>query len=80
MTKDTALADDSIVNQGSFANDPVPMTQPGDENLTLQEKVFNQLMTDEHNRFCFDCGSENPEYVSLNQGVFLCFNCAVCIH
>ena len=37
-------------------------------------------MTDDLHRFCFDCGFESPEYVSLNQGVFLCFNCAVCIH
>ena len=37
-------------------------------------------MKEEYNQFCFDCGWENPEYVSINLGIFLCYNCAVCIH
>lgn len=48
--------------------------------MSLQEKVFKQLMTDPHNNFCFDCGWLGPEYVSLNHGIYLCFNCAIGIH
>lgn len=46
-------------------------------------------MTDEDNKACFDCGNfllltllgtADPAYISINQGAFLCFNCACCIH
>ena len=28
------------------------------------------------NNYCFDCGKDNPEYISINNGIFICKNCA----
>jgi hypothetical protein len=51
-----------------------------DRSLTLQQKVFKQLMADDANNHCFDCGWNSPDYVSINHGIFICFNCAIGIH
>ena len=32
---------------------------------------------DSENKICFDCGGPMPTYVSINNGVFICFNCAI---
>eukprot|EP00347_Sterkiella_histriomuscorum_P008382 403345311 len=48
--------------------------------LSLTQRIFSKLLSDQCNKFCFDCGTENPHYVSINQGIFLCFNCAMSIH
>ena len=45
-----------------------------------KDKVFSKLFQDEQNQFCFDCGWSNPTHVSINNGVFLCSNCATGIH
>ena len=31
---------------------------------------------DSENKICFDCGGPFPTYVSINNGVFICSNCA----
>ena len=45
-------------------------------NLTfdLHEKI-NEILSEEMNKECFDCGMPNPKYISINNGIFLCFNC-----
>jgi len=48
--------------------------------LSLAERVFAKLLTDPDNSLCFDCGQTNSFYVSVNQGVFICVNCAYGIH
>ncbi|CDW88860.1 arf gtpase activator [Stylonychia lemnae] len=48
--------------------------------MSLTQKVFSKLLADPENLNCFDCGNQNPAYVSINLGIFLCFNCGVCIH
>ena len=31
---------------------------------------------DSENKICFDCGGPFPTYVSINNGIFICSNCA----
>ena len=39
-------------------------------------KIIDQKLCDELNNYCVECGSENPEYISINNGVFICVECA----
>jgi len=39
---------------------------------SLKSKIHNDSM----NSICFDCGNENPVFVSINNGIFLCNQCA----
>ena len=48
-----------------------------------KEKTFNVyydlqyfVNRDSENKICFDCGGPFPTYVSINNGVFICSNCA----
>jgi len=38
-------------------------------------KMIKQKLNDEFNNYCVECGSENPEYLSINNGVFICIDC-----
>jgi len=40
----------------------------------LEEKI-KEILEEEMNKECFDCGSLNPKYISINNGIFLCNNC-----
>ena len=41
-----------------------------------RESLINQIYTDKMNSICFDCGAENPVFISVNNGIFLCNQCA----
>ena len=43
-------------------------------NKELDEKL-KEILEEEMNKECFDCGSLNPKYISINNGIFLCINC-----
>ena len=36
----------------------------------IEEKIKDEL-----NNFCVECGEENPEFISINNGIFLCRDC-----
>lgn len=38
--------------------------------------LFRTWKVHESNRFCADCGTEKPEWVSMNWGVILCIECS----
>ena len=37
--------------------------------------LIEEIRNDEMNNECFDCGSSNPEYISINNGIFICKKC-----
>ena len=38
-------------------------------------KMIEQIKSDQINNVCFECGANNPEYISINNGVFICQEC-----
>ena len=44
------------------------------KNSKKTEKI-REIYNDPMNNSCFDCGKPNPEYISANNGVFICNNC-----
>ncbi len=42
----------------------------------IAEMIFKQLMTNPANTKCFDCGTFNPLWASINNGVFVCLSCS----
>ena len=38
-------------------------------------KMIEQIKSDQINTVCFECGQSNPEYISINNGVFICQEC-----
>ena len=39
-------------------------------------KMIEEQLNDELNKYCVECGNENPEYISINNGIFICIECA----
>ena len=42
--------------------------------FTLNNLNFEE---DELNNYCFDCGRRDPEYISINNGIFICGKCGM---
>ena len=38
--------------------------------------LIKSIINDQMNNECFDCGSPNPKYISINNAIFLCGNCS----
>ncbi len=45
------------------------------QNMLEKRRKINEIKENELNKECFDCGSCYPEYISINNGVFICNNC-----
>lgn len=43
-----------------------------DKNL----KILRELVTQTHNKKCFDCGQRGPTYVNMTIGAFVCTSCS----
>ena len=43
----------------------------------IKKQKIKVLLKDPHNRECFECSNYNPEYISLNNGIFLCEKCII---
>lgn len=72
-----------VTNIESTAEPSTPTAPPTEEQqktLSLQQRVFAKLLSEPENNCCFDCGWRDPDYVSISNGIFLCFNCATGIH
>ena len=41
----------------------------------LYLKMIEEKLNDELNNYCVECGNENPEYISINNGIFICLEC-----
>jgi hypothetical protein len=39
------------------------------------DEMIKEILNEEMNKECFDCGSLNPKYISINNGIFLCLSC-----
>ena len=39
-------------------------------------RVFGTLVKEPPNGKCFDCASPSPQWVSVNNGILICINCA----
>ena len=40
------------------------------------DSLISRIQEDKMNSICFDCGAEHPVFVSINNGIFLCDQCA----
>ena len=49
----------------------------GNSPSTLNYDISYFVNLDSENKICFDCGGPFPTYVSINNGVFICLNCAI---
>ena len=38
-------------------------------------RMIEDKLNDELNNYCVECGNEDPEYISINNGVFICVEC-----
>ena len=43
---------------------------------TYAHLSLNEIVSREGNTVCFDCGTENPKWASINIGIILCLKCA----
>ena len=43
---------------------------------TYAHPALNGIVSREGNTLCFDCGTENPKWASINNGILLCLKCA----
>ena len=38
-------------------------------------KMIENKLNDDSNNYCVECGNQDPEYISINNGVFICKEC-----
>ena len=48
------------------------------DNLLKQQKILKKLLQKPENKYCADCKMPNPNWASLNIGIFICIKCCGC--
>ena len=43
----------------------------------IKKRKIKILLKEQKNNECFECSNLYPEYISLNNGIFLCRNCVL---
>ncbi|KAJ7391113.1 Stromal membrane-associated protein 1 [Desmophyllum pertusum] len=46
------------------------------QRANANQTILTDLLKEEENRYCSDCGAKGPRWASWNLGVFLCIRCA----
>ena len=46
-----------------------------DNTSSSKNRKIQEIYKDEMNNQCFDCGKLNPDFISANNGVFICKKC-----
>ena len=46
----------------------------------VKEQKIIEITQEDYNRHCFDCGSLNPQYISLYNAIFICKRCVNNLH
>ena len=49
--------------------------QPYSNSISERNKKIQEIYKDEMNDECFDCGKKSPEFISANNGIFICEKC-----
>ena len=44
--------------------------------LNTKFELIREISNEEMNKECFDCNKKNPKYISINNAIFLCEECA----
>ena len=50
-------------------------TKSQPNSLNEKNRKIQEIYKDEMNNECFDCGKQNPDFISANNGVFICKQC-----
>ena len=53
-------------------------TNDNNNKLNYQQKFLTNLLKKPENKLCADCKSPNPNWASLNLGIFICIKCCGC--
>ena len=62
-------------NEKGSLNETPKENQNKNENQNQINPELLNLMKEENNKRCMDCGKENPTFVSINNGVYICERC-----
>ena len=49
--------------------------KPYSNSISERNKKIQEIYKDEMNDECFDCGKKSPEFISANNGIFICEDC-----